>query len=561
VLDAPDHPRAKATGPAFIPSQSSPPVESKCSTLYQPDLLRFACFTSRAYTHWTDSELNNSIQFERESLSAPPTPSLSSSGISSIQSSTHEACPTPEAFIRAARLPLRGGKAKHHDLFGASGFGILTPMDSEYEPFRTTSRSNSSINVPGRYPSTDARGRVADWAHWEPTLFQCSFCQERFLTDLDLRTHLRTHKRYRRLLKGKTMRCNDLDSGPGPMSGSIQALRHASLAPQKILTLDDSCTPVSSEHIYSGDTRSIRNSLSGGIPGVTNQTKSERDMRSRTSGENKDLCSYINHGPEGTTVENMSLSASSPPARKPPRHVLVTEDRLEDPTGSLQSSLDSSEDEKDMVGSKDLLDCADTPIFDMEMDEIEANDKIQGLLMLKSSLALMKQKVVIHIMDEFKVLLKQNYASHTRNHGNTPGEAPKSTYQGKTRTLSQVSSNNRRRQHNGEDNNSEGHGGDGDDDDDDQRAPKRVRASSCATNDNGKFACPYRKYDPRKYCVQNWRPCALTPLENVARVKFVSIPSQARLPTNFSWQSTSIPTPSDISMPEVQKPLPEPGGT
>ncbi|KAH8810060.1 hypothetical protein F5882DRAFT_282327 [Hyaloscypha sp. PMI_1271] len=118
------------------------------------------------------------------------------------------------------------------------------------------------------------------------------------------------------------------------------------------------------------------------------------------------------------------------------------------------------------------------------------------------------------------VLLRQDWAARTQNQGNTPGEAPNGTYQSKPRTPSQVSSNNRRRQYSGEDNDNGGPGdGDGDGDDDDQRAPKRVRASSFPANDNAKFACPYRKYDPRKYCVQNWRPCALTPLENVARVK------------------------------------------
>jgi hypothetical protein len=346
----------------------------------------------------------------------------------------------------------------------------MTPIDSEYEPFRTASRSNSSLQVPGRYRIADLRGRAADWAHWEPTLFQCSFCQERFLSDFDLRTHLRTHKRYRRLLKEK-MRYNDLDPGPGPADGSLQALCYTSL----------------------------------------------------TSDENRGLCAHISHGQESTNIERMSLSSSSSPARQPPTHVLLTKDSVKDQKCSLQSYIDSSEDEKDMVGRKDLLDCADTPIFEMETDEVEENDNIKGLLMLKSSLALVKQKVIIHIMDEFKVLLKQNCAPRTQTHGNAPGEASNSTYQGKARTSSQVSSNNRRRQYNGEDNNSEGQGdGDGDDDDDDQRAPKRVRASSCAANDNAKFACPYRKYDPRKYCVQNWRPCALTPLENVSRVKFVT---------------------------------------
>ena len=33
------------------------------------------------------------------------------------------------------------------------------------------------------------------------------------------------------------------------------------------------------------------------------------------------------------------------------------------------------------------------------------------------------------------------------------------------------------------------------------------------------FACPYRKRNPRKYCVRDWRSCALNPLKTVARVK------------------------------------------
>ncbi|KAH8747438.1 hypothetical protein F5882DRAFT_265966, partial [Hyaloscypha sp. PMI_1271] len=35
------------------------------------------------------------------------------------------------------------------------------------------------------------------------------------------------------------------------------------------------------------------------------------------------------------------------------------------------------------------------------------------------------------------------------------------------------------------------------------------------------FACPYRKHDPRTYChrIRCWRPCALTPLETIARFR------------------------------------------
>ncbi|KAN0102569.1 hypothetical protein V8E51_010882 [Hyaloscypha variabilis] len=33
------------------------------------------------------------------------------------------------------------------------------------------------------------------------------------------------------------------------------------------------------------------------------------------------------------------------------------------------------------------------------------------------------------------------------------------------------------------------------------------------------FACPFRKRNPRKYCMKNWRSCALSPHKTVARVK------------------------------------------
>jgi hypothetical protein len=62
------------------------------------------------------------------------------------------------------------------------------------------------------------------------------------------------------------------------------------------------------------------------------------------------------------------------------------------------------------------------------------------------------------------------------------------------------------------------------DDDPDDREQRGLKSSKKSSVDfdkpSVKFACPYRKNNPRKYCVQsNWRPCALTPLETVARVK------------------------------------------
>jgi hypothetical protein len=59
-----------------------------------------------------------------------------------------------------------------------------------------------------------------------------------------------------------------------------------------------------------------------------------------------------------------------------------------------------------------------------------------------------------------------------------------------------------------------------------RRGPKRPRgvSSSPGNLDNvPKFACPYRKHNPRTYCIGSWRSCALTPLKTVARVKFVPV--------------------------------------
>jgi len=65
-----------------------------------------------------------------------------------------------------------------------------------------------------------------------------------------------------------------------------------------------------------------------------------------------------------------------------------------------------------------------------------------------------------------------------------------------------------------EDDPDQNEGGDGS-----PKRPKKISSPPQNEDDSRKFACPYRKRDPRKYCIQHWRPCALTPLETIARVK------------------------------------------
>ncbi|KAH8595473.1 hypothetical protein B0O99DRAFT_156791 [Bisporella sp. PMI_857] len=60
--------------------------------------------------------------------------------------------------------------------------------------------------------------------------------------------------------------------------------------------------------------------------------------------------------------------------------------------------------------------------------------------------------------------------------------------------------------------------GDEGDESDSSHKLKRARTSKESMNII-KFACPYRKHDPRRYSVLKWAPCALTPHKTVARVK------------------------------------------
>ena len=63
---------------------------------------------------------------------------------------------------------------------------------------------------------------------------------------------------------------------------------------------------------------------------------------------------------------------------------------------------------------------------------------------------------------------------------------------------------------------------DNDRDGDQYERPDRHKEPPHANNDDMnvlRFACPYRKGNPRTYNVATWKSCALTPLASIARVK------------------------------------------
>ncbi|KAN0104839.1 hypothetical protein V8E51_010584 [Hyaloscypha variabilis] len=104
----------------------------------------------------------------------------------------------------------------------------------------------------------------------------------------------------------------------------------------------------------------------------------------------------------------------------------------------------------------------------------------------------------------------------TAHGGETQSPGTSSGSKSRTNNTSQETSKNSvgKRRRDDEDERDQNGGGD--------RSPKRPKKFSSPPqneDDTNKFACPYRKRDPRKYCIQHWRPCSLTPLESIARVK------------------------------------------
>jgi hypothetical protein len=118
------------------------------------------------------------------------------------------------------------------------------------------------------------------------------------------------------------------------------------------------------------------------------------------------------------------------------------------------------------------------------------------------------------------IKLSQSQNDNTRRTcdggGDSSGTAGSVSLTGITNTRQESTQSGLRRRRREDEDNDEQSGGD-------ERNPKRPRtllSPPVSQDDSSKFACPYRKRDPRKYCVQHWRPCALTPLESVARVKY-----------------------------------------
>jgi hypothetical protein len=130
----------------------------------------------------------------------------------------------------------------------------------------------------------------------------------------------------------------------------------------------------------------------------------------------------------------------------------------------------------------------------------------------------MKQALVDTIMKEFWVIFNQEWSANIKRHTRASPESSSSSVSREKSTAEKPQSQgNRKHERENEE--------EQDPDENNGRAPKRQRIAATPRDktETLAFACPYRKHNPRKYChsTRKWRSCALSPLDNISRVKLV----------------------------------------
>jgi hypothetical protein len=127
--------------------------------------------------------------------------------------------------------------------------------------------------------------------------------------------------------------------------------------------------------------------------------------------------------------------------------------------------------------------------------------------------------LIYRLMEEFWVIFNDSWQSRSNQYGSThsgsPSESSSSMLEAPGFAKSNsISSKRPRQSENG-------------DSDIDKSRPSKRKGKEPQGSDPSKvclrFACPFRKRDSRKYCVQTWRACALTPHRTIARVKYVPL--------------------------------------
>ncbi|KAF8860486.1 hypothetical protein BDZ45DRAFT_313592 [Acephala macrosclerotiorum] len=142
----------------------------------------------------------------------------------------------------------------------------------------------------------------------------------------------------------------------------------------------------------------------------------------------------------------------------------------------------------------------------------QRGEQADGQSSTQKQVRLAEAMLVNRLMSEFWVLFNQNWTSEFRHHGSGASPSPSSVSNGTFSEQASRALGNRKR----------ARGKEPEDPEDDDRGASKRAGKQPATEPVSvelQYACPYRKHDPRKYCVQDWKICAINSHKNVARIK------------------------------------------
>lgn len=180
------------------------------------------------------------------------------------------------------------------------------------------------------------------------------------------------------------------------------------------------------------------------------------------------------------------------------------------PASQYDSGSSNGEDETDWGEDDNCVSEEQIQHFGLA-DALDKMARSTSQILMKPILNQTQAELVDLLMDEFWAMIKQNPGTNTAAHGNTSSStSPPSQNTESAPERSSKPKSRARALENEED---------GDIGEDDRQGPKRQKLGGSSPTEMNLYACPYRKHDPRKYNVQDWATCALTPHRTVARVK------------------------------------------
>jgi hypothetical protein len=182
-------------------------------------------------------------------------------------------------------------------------------------------------------------------------------------------------------------------------------------------------------------------------------------------------------------------------------------------TSQTNSMTDStcSEDETDWEedSDEDL-----TPLHDLvDPDVIDIGEEENNQTFASGQMISTKVQLVSRLMQDFWSIFNQRWRPELRRRGTTPESSSSTSNPTYLQSNSSKGKSAKRARGNDEE------------EDYDEQSGKRSKrqaepSQSPGINENTlQFACPFRKHNPRKYCIRNWARCALTAQPTVARVK------------------------------------------